>query len=244
MSPWIASGEKLMAKGELARLNSSHDLIQAGEMEGYGFAAGRGKMPAFRMMWATRRTDCLTQRDDAFNVWSESDEAKEMKIQRLLFLFSLTLLLAVSAAAQERQLATQSVGLNLEDMKFGPIPSFPSCATGSVQNGDPSKEPSILIGKLQSGCSIPWHWHTPNEHLMMVTGLAHVEMKDGRALTLRPGGFALMPSKHVHQFRCERACTLYVYSDVAFDIHYVDTQGNEIKPSEALQRVKETVAND
>ena len=38
-SVWIASGEKVMANGELPALNAKHDLIQAGEMEGYGFAA-------------------------------------------------------------------------------------------------------------------------------------------------------------------------------------------------------------
>lgn len=35
---WIASGEKVLADGELAQLNEAHDLICAGEMEGYGFA--------------------------------------------------------------------------------------------------------------------------------------------------------------------------------------------------------------
>jgi len=30
--------------------------------------------------------------------------------------------------------------------------------------------------------------------------------------------------------------------DVAFDIHYVDPQGNEISPPDALQVLKETVA--
>ncbi len=37
-SIWIASGEKVMGAGELAELNKKHDLIRAGDMEGYGFA--------------------------------------------------------------------------------------------------------------------------------------------------------------------------------------------------------------
>lgn len=37
-SVWIASGEKVMADGELLRLNQQHDKISAGEMEGFGFA--------------------------------------------------------------------------------------------------------------------------------------------------------------------------------------------------------------
>lgn len=37
-SVWIASGEKVLGNGELSRLNARHDMIRAGEMEGYGFA--------------------------------------------------------------------------------------------------------------------------------------------------------------------------------------------------------------
>jgi len=75
---------------------------------------------------------------------------------------------------------------------------------------------------------------------MMVSGVARVEMKDGTPLTLRAGGFTMLPSRHVHQFRCEQDCLLYIYSDVAFDIHYVNGQGTEISPADALKPLKET----
>ena len=64
-----------------------------------------------------------------------------------------------------------------------------------------------------------WHWHTPNEHVMIVSGAATLQMKDAKAVSLQAGAFALMPSHHVHQFRCLRTRALYIYSDVAFDIH-------------------------
>lgn len=162
-----------------------------------------------------------------------------MRIRRLFELFMLTFILCLSAAAQEGQMASQSPGQNVDEMKFGPVPGLPTCTTAAVQKGDPSKGASILLAKTSSGCSIPWHWHTPNEHLMLVKGVARVEMKDGKPLTLREGGFALMPARHVHQFVCETTCLLYVYSDGAFDIHYVDTQGKEIPPADALKQVKE-----
>jgi quercetin dioxygenase-like cupin family protein len=96
------------------------------------------------------------------------------------------------------------------------------------------------MAKMEAGCTIPWHWHTPSEHLMMVQGVAHIEMKDAKPFTMEAGGFALMPSRHVHQFHCERPCTLYIYSDVAFDIHYVNSSGNEISPEEALKPMKKS----
>jgi quercetin dioxygenase-like cupin family protein len=141
-------------------------------------------------------------------------------------------------------MAGQSAGRNVVEMKFVTIPSLPTCAKGSVQSGDPTKGPSIIFAKMPAGCSIPWHWHTPSEHVMIVSGVGRMEVKDGKPLTLRAGGFALMASRHVHQFRCERACQLYIYSDVAFDIHYVNRQGNEISPLDALKAVRETAATE
>jgi len=149
-----------------------------------------------------------------------------------------SLILSVADFAQAQQ-GGQPPGRNMSEMKFAAVPGLPTCAPGSVQAGDPSKAASLIIAKLAAGCSIPWHWHTPNEHLMIVSGVARVEEKDGKPVTLRQGGFALLSSRHVHQFRCTTACVLYVYSDVAFDIHYVDGQGKEISPDAALKAVKE-----
>jgi quercetin dioxygenase-like cupin family protein len=150
--------------------------------------------------------------------------------------------LCLTALAQGQDNAEKAMGQNVSEMKFVPIPSMPTCSKGSVQTGDPAKGASIILAKGAAGCRFPWHWHTANEHLMMVTGEGRLEMKDGKPLTLKPGGFAMMPSRHVHQFRCTAACTLYVYSDTLFDIHYVDADGKELSAEEALKAVKETAA--
>jgi mannose-6-phosphate isomerase-like protein (cupin superfamily) len=147
---------------------------------------------------------------------------------------TLSLILLISTAIQAQEM-TNKPGQNVTEMTFMNIPGLPTCTVGSVQNGDPTKGPSIIFAKIDAGCVIPQHWHTPSEHLMMVSGVARIEMKDGKPLTLESGGFALMPSRHVHQFRCERACSLYIYSDAAFDIHYVNAQGNEISAEDALK---------
>lgn len=154
---------------------------------------------------------------------------------------ALVLLMAASAHGQEMG---QSSGRNVAQMKLMTIPGLPTCAKGSVESGDPSKGSSVIFAKIPAGCSIPWHWHTPNEHVMIVSGVGRMDMKDGKPLTMRAGAFALMASRHVHQFRCQRACQLYIYSNVAFDIHYVDAKGNEISPQDAMKAVKQTVATE
>ena len=122
----------------------------------------------------------------------------------------------------------------LAENKFAPLAGLPSCVTMAVESGDPSKGPSVIVFKGSAGCLIPWHWHTATEHVMIVSGSAKVEMKGGSSAILGPGGYALMPSKHVHQFTCTTACAAFINSDRAFDIHYVDANGKEIPPDAAL----------
>jgi len=135
----------------------------------------------------------------------------------------------------------QPMGQNVAEMKFGPVPGVPTCAEGAVQSGDPMKGTFIILVKVPAKCSIPWHWHTANESLMIVSGTAHVDVKDGKSLTLESGGFAMMPAHHVHQFRCS-SCKFYLSSDGAFDIHYVDAKGSELSPDDALKALKEKAA--
>ena len=149
------------------------------------------------------------------------------------------LFVSLSASAQEMT----SSGRNAAEMKFTTIPGLPTCAVGSVQSGNPMNAASIIYAKAPTGCSIPWHWHTP-EHVMVVTGVARLDMKDAKSLVLRSGGFAMLPSKHVHQFRCQTACSIYIYSDFAFDILYVNAKGDEISPADALKAVKEKAATE
>ena len=122
--------------------------------------------------------------------------------------------------------------------KFVNFPGLPACARASVQNGDPTKGPSVILSKTATGCTIPWHWHTADEQLMIVSGTVRVEMKDGKPLTLHSGDYASLPSKNVHQFTCVAACSSFIAPSAAFDIHYVDKDGKEISPDEALKSKK------
>ena len=131
------------------------------------------------------------------------------------------------------------VARKMSDNKFAPLPGLPKCATLAVESGDPTKGPSVILFKATAGCMFPWHWHTPTEQVMIVSGSAKVEMKDSGASTvLSAGGYAMMPGKHVHQFTCTAACSAFVSSDATFDIHYVDSSGGEITPDQALAKKK------
>ena len=131
------------------------------------------------------------------------------------------------------------VARKMSENKFAPLPGLPACATLAVESGDPSQGASVILLKGPAGCRIPWHWHTATEQIMMVSGSSKVQMQDtGQTSSLGPGGYAMMPSKHVHQFTCASACAAFVSSNAAFDIHYVDAKGSEIPLETALSKKK------
>src|SRR5262249_46393540 len=86
-----------------------------------------------------------------------------------------------------------------------------------------------------SGCQVPWHWHTANETLLVVSGRGNVVAKDGTPLQFVPGAFAYLPSHHQHHASCFRTCLLFNTADAAFDIHYVAVNGEEISLEEAMR---------
>lgn len=125
--------------------------------------------------------------------------------------------------------------------KFANLPGAPTCMTASVQRGDPSKGAAVMLLKFSSGCVVPWHWHTANEQLMIVSGRGKAEMKDEKTANLAAGDFLFLPSKHHHQFTCaSTTCLLFDVTEAAFDIHYVDASGKEIPPEEALKAKAKT----
>ena len=138
-------------------------------------------------------------------------------------------------AVQYANAEDQMVYAGKATSKFVNFPGLPTCMTGSVQNGDPAKTGSVILAKATSTCVVPWHWHTANEQLMVVSGSAKVAMKDGSPTTIRGGDYMSLPAKQAHHFTCLASCSLFIVSDAPFDIHYVDKDGKEISADEALK---------
>jgi quercetin dioxygenase-like cupin family protein len=141
--------------------------------------------------------------------------------------------IALCALAQDKPGVT-----TMAASKFAPLPGLPSCMTLSAQRGDPTKGPAVILAKFTSGCTVPWHWHTASENLMMVSGKGKLEMKDAAAAPVAAGDYVYLPGKHQHQFTCVSSCTMFDSTDGAFDIHYIDKDGKEIPPEQALAAKK------
>ena len=154
--------------------------------------------------------------------------------KRLVCSLLLLLGLASLSVAQDADTMTYAAAAT---SKFTNMAVLPECMTLSVQHGDPSKGPSVILLKFKAGCVVPWHWHTASEQLIVVSGTGKAQMKDGQPTTVHPGDYVYLPAKHVHQFTAVTAVTMFDLPSAAFDIHYVDPAGSEIPPGKAFGSV-------
>lgn len=154
------------------------------------------------------------------------------RILKFVVVIAIAGVLALNAAAQDGDKASV---VSAASSKLGPLPGLPACLTLSAQRGDPAKGGAVILARMTTGCSVPWHWHTAAEALLMVSGKGKLEMKDAAASTVGAADYVYLPGKHPHQFTCLSACTFFDVTEGAFDIHYIDKDGKEIPPDQALK---------
>jgi len=121
-------------------------------------------------------------------------------------------------------------------------PALPTCGVGNIKEGNPETGPSIIKIKFLPGCVIPWHWHTANERVIVISGSTKAEMKGMEPVALKQGDFILLSSKQIHQFTAVTSAEIFLLSDAPFDIHYVDATGKEIPYQAALPPKESSVA--
>ena len=128
------------------------------------------------------------------------------------------LLLAVAFGAPA-QAPPPGVVRPLSDVKFLPDDDV-KCLQFQLETGDLETGPSTGIMKAAPGCVVPPHYHTAVEQLIIVRGEVATGMEGRPEVNLGPGGFAMMPSKHVHWFTCsaKQDCLMFVTFDRAYDI--------------------------
>ena len=162
----------------------------------------------------------------------------------------LVIFAGLSAFAPTQRLAAQgteekSIVAPAASAKFSTIPNAPECFTVAVEKGDPTSGPSVLLAKFAPGCVAPFHWHTPTETVMLVSGSLELQMKDDKPFVAHHGDFVYLPAHHVHRATCAGSspCLVFLTSEAAFDIHWVDAAGQEISLEAALKNVKPAKAS-
>ena len=133
----------------------------------------------------------------------------------------------------------------LSAAKFAPLPVAPQCFTIAVERGNPGDGPSVVLAKFAPGCVAPFHWHTPSETAMVVSGSLETQMKDDKVFVAHHGDFVYLPPHHVHRATCRGSepCLVFLSSDGPFDIHWVDAAGQEIPLEAAMKAAKPAPAH-
>jgi Cupin domain len=138
--------------------------------------------------------------------------------QNWILLACLAVFISGAARAEDRATGTLKPR---SSVKFSPDKDV-QCLSSAIETGDPTTGRSTLILKASPGCVVPWHFHTAEEQLIIISGAVLAEMTDHRPTRLGPGGFAMMGGHMPHQFTCQgkSACLMIVAFDRAYDIYW------------------------
>lgn len=105
-------------------------------------------------------------------------------------------------------------------LKWGPCPAFiPAGCEIAVLHGDPSKQNADVFFKVPASFTIPTHWHTSAERMVLVSGELHVTYDGHKTVVLKPGTYAYGPAKATHKAVCAAGdpCVLFIAFESAVD---------------------------
>lgn len=110
--------------------------------------------------------------------------------------------------------------LNKKDMHWKPKVTLPPGATATVLYGDPTQGNYDFYGKFPSKYTVPMHWHTNDCNVIMMKGDMTIERDNMPAVTIKEGGFFMLPGKMQYTAKCPSGCTFLVHGEKPFDIFY------------------------
>jgi quercetin dioxygenase-like cupin family protein len=116
----------------------------------------------------------------------------------------------VPAFAQEPPAARSAGDAQL---KWGPCPAFmPQGCEIAVLHGDPARSNADVFFKVPANASIPRHWHTSAERMVLVAGEMQVSYDGHDPVALSPGRYAYGPARLPHSATCGPAgpCILFI----------------------------------
>ncbi|MHB8534745.1 MAG: cupin domain-containing protein [Sulfuricaulis sp.] len=142
-----------------------------------------------------------------------------------IFLLSLVGSFALAQTPGSEQALTQTAGD--ARLKWGPCPPFLPKGCGiAVLHGDPAKKNLDVFFKVPAKSTIPLHWHTSAERMVLVAGVLHVTYDGQKSAILRPGTYAYGPAKRPHKGYCASTvpCILFIAFESPLDAVPVESQ--------------------
>lgn len=98
-------------------------------------------------------------------------------------------------------------------LDWGPCPPFiPQGCEIAVLHGDPGQANADIFFKVPADFTVPHHWHTSAERMVLVSGTMEVTYDGQPPVVLRPGMYAYGPAKLPHVAYCTKGdpCVLFI----------------------------------
>ena len=140
-------------------------------------------------------------------------------------LASLAFVASAAEEPKERALAHAFADMQLA---WGPCPDFiPKGCEIAVLHGNPAQANADVFFKVPGNFTIPKHWHTSAERMVLVSGQLEVTYDGQAPTTLKPGMYAYGPAKLPHKATCAKgdACVLFIAFEGPIDAHPVAEAG-------------------
>ena len=121
------------------------------------------------------------------------------------------------APAQEKSVTWTADDPNL---KWGPCPPFlPKGCGVAVLHGDPAKDNVDVFFKVPAKSTLPPHFHSSADRMVLVAGELHVTYEGQAKAVLKPGTYAYGPAKLPHKGFCASAvpCILFIAFESPLD---------------------------
>lgn len=135
-----------------------------------------------------------------------------------LFFLGLFGSLANAQVAVQEQAVTRTAGD--AGLQWGPCPPFLPKGCGiAVLHGDPAKDNVDVFFKVPGKATIPLHWHSSAERMVLVAGELHVTYDGQKTAVLKAGTYAYGPPKRPHKGFCASAdpCVLFIAFESPLD---------------------------
>lgn len=131
----------------------------------------------------------------------------------------LVILISAWTLAQGQE---QAVARSAQDpqLQWGPCPGFMPAGCGlTVLHGDPAKPNADVFLRIPAKTTIPEHWHTSAERMVLVAGELAVRYQKQAEVVLKPGMYAYGPAKLPHTASCRGSapCVLFIAFESAVD---------------------------
>lgn len=137
------------------------------------------------------------------------------------------LVLAFPCTIEQALAREEAITWTVEDerLEWGPCPAFmPEGCKIAVLHGDPAKDNADIFFKVPANSTIPPHWHTSAERMVLISGKLHLTFDGQETFVLKPGTYVYGPPKLPHKGFCADAgpCVLFIAFELPVDAVPVD----------------------